>query len=199
MGKSIVNKQTVKVILVLLEIAAAIRAGVATWNVTMHVSNGDMAFSAFTVIVVEGVFLASMFMIGSDAIAPIAAVFALLFSAAMQYIEVALMQGELAPSERTVIRAVIAFAPIIILGLAFLRRLVPDEVLTEWVDAAKDKVGIGKNDGPGNTPNTGQPIPAEPKPITLTPEQIAVLAAMADKAPTNGGTYHAEAEPPNFK
>jgi hypothetical protein len=167
--------KTVKVILVLLEVAAAARAGIATWNVTMHTSGGDMVFSLFTVIVVEGVFMASLFMMTSDAIAPIVAFFALLFSGAMQYLELAIMQGELTPQDNAVVRGVVAFAPIVILFFAFLRRLVSEEQIEQAIDAAKETLaGLGTK---------------EQKPqIEITPEMAAQLQAMMkqNEAHTNG-------------
>ena len=113
---------TLELLLYVVEVAAAIRCAFATYTVVLEVTQ-DQTYTIFTVLVVEGLFLASLFMIGRQAIAPISALIALAFSATMQYLELLVVDGVLTDSDRVILRAVIAFAPIVILGLAYLRRL----------------------------------------------------------------------------
>lgn len=113
---------TLELLLYVVEVAAAIRCAFATYTVVFEVTR-DQTYAIFTVLVVEGLFLASLFMIGRQAIAPISALIALAFSGAMQYLELLVVDGALTDSDRVLLRAVIAFAPIVILALAYLRRL----------------------------------------------------------------------------
>lgn len=107
----------------LIEVSAAIRCGIATFTVCFAVTH-DFLYSIFTTIVVEGVFLASLFLIGIEVVAPVAALLALAFSGAMQYLELRVLDGSLTVDEKEVLRIVIAFAPLVILGVAYVRRLV---------------------------------------------------------------------------
>lgn len=136
--------QTLKVVSVLIELAASVRAMLATFAVTMNVSNNDLVFSAFTCAVIELAFLVAMFSIGTDASAPIAALIALLFSAAMQYLEVLALAGAMSANEKFILRAVIAFAPIIVLFLAYIRRLVQQsDGIAGLVSAIADALNLG--------------------------------------------------------
>ncbi len=136
--------ETLKVIAVLIELAASIRAMLATFAVTMNVSGNDLAFSVFTCAVIELAFLVAMFSIGTDASAPIAALLALAFSAAMQYLEVVALAGQMTADEKLILRAVIAFAPIVVLFLAYLRRLVEQSDGVEGlVSAISEAFGLG--------------------------------------------------------
>lgn len=137
------KKTTLKILWVLIEIAATVRAGIATWTVVMDVAHGDMVFSAFTTATVEIAFLVALLSIGSDASAPISAFVALMFSAAMQYIETLVLDGgALTPQDKNILRSVIAFAPIAILGLTFIRRV------AESTDVSQVAESIGSVLGP---------------------------------------------------
>ena len=116
-------KATLSILWVLVEIAALARSAIATFLV-VQVVTGDFVFSIFTVAVIEGVFLTSLFMMQTEAIAPISALLALGFSAVMQYFELRVLDGSITPQEKDVLRYAIAFAPIIILGLSYVKRLV---------------------------------------------------------------------------
>lgn len=113
---------TLKILWTLIEIAASVRAALATFTVVMSVSN-DMTFAIFTTAVVEAAFVVSLLSIGLDASAPIAALITLGFSAAMQYLEVLTLSGMLSENDKFLLRSVVAFAPIVILGLSYIRRL----------------------------------------------------------------------------
>ncbi len=132
-------KPTLRLVWALVEVAAAVRAGIATWIVTDSVM-GSPIFTLFTVGVIEGVFIASLFLIGTEAVAPIAALLALAFSGAMQWLELRVTDGSISEIERGVLRFAIAFAPIVILGLAYLRRLMPEDQIQQVVNAVLEKV-----------------------------------------------------------
>lgn len=116
-------KGTLAILSVFVEIAAIGRSAIATFLVVQAVTN-DLTFSIFTVAVIEGVFLTSLFLMHSEAVAPIAALMALGFSALMQYFELRVLDGSITPTEKDMLRIAIAFAPIVILALAYVRRLV---------------------------------------------------------------------------
>jgi hypothetical protein len=141
--------KTLAILWVVIEVAASVRAMLATWQVVMDVSKGDLTFSVFTVAVIELAFLVSLFSIGLDASAPIAAFLTLGFSAAMQYLEVLTLSGTLSPNEKQVLRAVIAFAPIAILFLSYIRRLVGDVDVVQVVTAAL--AGASASNGKSDT------------------------------------------------
>lgn len=134
--------QTLKLLWVLIEIAASARAAVATYAVVMNVSGGDMVFSVFTVAVVEVAFLVSLFSIGLEASAPIAAFLALAFSAGMQYLEVVTLSGALSENDKFVLRSVVAFAPIVILGLAYVRRVVTETDVRGAIQTIGSKISV---------------------------------------------------------
>jgi len=116
-------KGTLAILSVFVEIAAIGRSAIATFLVVQAVTN-DLTFSIFTVAVIEGVFLTSLFLMHAEAVAPIAALMALGFSALMQYFELRVLDGSITPTEKDMLRIAIAFAPIVILALAYVRRLV---------------------------------------------------------------------------
>lgn len=116
-------KVTLSILWVLVEIAALARSAIATFLVVQVVTN-DFVFSLFTVCVIEGVFLTSLFMMKQEAIAPISAILALAFSATMQYFELRVLDGSISPAEKDILRYAVAFAPIVILALSYIRRLV---------------------------------------------------------------------------
>lgn len=116
-------KGTLAILSVFVEIAAIGRSAIATFLVVQVVTN-DVLFSLFTVAVIEGVFLTSLFVMHSEAVAPIAALMALGFSALMQYFELRVLDGSITPSEKDMLRFAVAFAPIVILALSYVRRLV---------------------------------------------------------------------------
>ncbi|HZQ09748.1 MAG TPA: hypothetical protein VFD70_24440 [Anaerolineae bacterium] len=116
-------KNTLAILSVFVEIAAIGRAAIATFLVVQAVTN-DLMFSIFTVAVIEGVFLTSLFLMHQEAVAPIAALLALGFSALMQYFELRVLDGSISPSERDMLRYAVAFAPVVILALSYVRRLV---------------------------------------------------------------------------
>lgn len=116
-------KHTLSILWVLVEIAALARSAIATFLVVQAVT-GDFLFSVFTVAVIEGVFLASLFLMKQDAVAPISAILALAFSAVMQYFELRVLDGSITPQEKDILRYAVAFAPIVILALSYIKRLV---------------------------------------------------------------------------
>lgn len=119
-------KVTLSILWVLVEVAALARSAIATFLVVQVVTN-DFVFSLFTVCVIEGVFLTSLFMMRQEAIAPISAILALAFSATMQYFELRVLDGSISPAEKDILRYAVAFAPIVILALSYIRRLVVGE------------------------------------------------------------------------
>lgn len=116
-------KGTLAILSVFVEIAAIGRSAIATFLVVQAVTN-DVTFSLFTVAVIEGVFLTSLFLMHQEAVAPIAALMALGFSALMQYFELRVLDGSITPNEKDMLRFAVAFAPIVILALSYVRRLV---------------------------------------------------------------------------
>ncbi len=131
-------KHTLSMLWVLVEVAALARSAIATFLVVQVVTN-DFLFSLFTVAVIEGVFLTSLFLMKQEAVAPISAILALAFSAVMQYFELRVLDGSITPQEKDILRYVVAFAPIVILGLSYIRRLVvgDDSPLSSLVEKMK--------------------------------------------------------------
>lgn len=116
-------RQTLSILWVFVELVALVRAGIATYRLVFTVT-GDQVYTIFTLGVIEGVFLASLFLMRVEAVAPISALLALVFSAVAQYYELRLMAGVLTPSEQEVLTYIISFAPVVVLGLAYVRHLV---------------------------------------------------------------------------
>jgi hypothetical protein len=131
-------KNTLSILWVLVEVAALARSAIATFLVVQAVTN-DFLFSLFTVAVIEGVFLTSLFLMKQEAVAPISAILALAFSAVMQYFELRVLDGSITPQEKDILRYAVAFAPIVILGLSYIRRLVvgDDSPLSSLVEKMK--------------------------------------------------------------
>jgi hypothetical protein len=118
-----VNQATVNLLSSILEIFATARSALATYAISMSVTNGDQTFSIFTTSVVEGALVLSMLSIGFDPVSPVTAVAALVFSAVMQYIEVVTLTGQLSPDQKQTLILALAFAPTVLLALGILRRL----------------------------------------------------------------------------
>jgi len=118
-----VFRQTLSILWVLIELFALVRAGIATYTLVFAVTQNQL-YTVFTLLVIEGLFLASLFLMRSEAVAPIAALLALVFSSVAQYYELRLMAGTLSESEREILNYVIAFAPSVVLALAYIRHLV---------------------------------------------------------------------------
>ncbi len=131
-------KNTLSILWVLVEVAALARSAIATFLVVQAVTN-DFLFSLFTVAVIEGVFLTSLFLMKQEAVAPISAILALAFSAVMQYFELRVLDGSITAQEKDILRYAVAFAPIVILGLSYIRRLVvgDDSPLSSLVEKVK--------------------------------------------------------------
>ena len=118
-----VNKATISLLSSLLEIFATVRSALATYAISMAVTNGDQSFSLFTVAVVEGALILSMMSIGLDAVSPLTAIAALIFSGVMQYLEIATLQGALDAQQKQILLFALAFCPTVLLALGILRRL----------------------------------------------------------------------------
>ena len=118
-----VNKATISLLSSLLEIFATVRSALATYAISMAVTNGDQSFSLFTVAVVEGALILSMMSIGLDAVSPLTAIAALIFSGVMQYLEIATLQGALDADQKQILLFALAFCPTVLLALGILRRL----------------------------------------------------------------------------
>lgn len=122
-SKGSVNAATVNLLSSLLEIFATVRSVLATYAVSMAVTHGDQTFSIFTVAVIEGALLLSMFSIGFEIVSPITAIMALAFSAVMQWVELSTLTGSLDADMQRNLMMALAFAPTVLLALGILRRL----------------------------------------------------------------------------
>lgn len=140
MQRDSIVSASLDLVLHLVEIAAAIRCAFATYRVVFEVTH-DLPYTVFTVLVVEGLFVASLFMIGRQITAPISALIALVFSGAVQWLELMVIDGSLTDSDRVLLRAVIAFAPIMILALAYLRRLAANTSVNDLRTSADNFLG----------------------------------------------------------
>jgi hypothetical protein len=108
--------------------------------------------------VIEGLFLCALFLMRQEAVAPIAALLALVFSGVAQYYELRLVAGTLTESEREILNYVIAFAPTVVLALAYIRNLVggEDSPLRGLVESLKvqtqsqPKPAVGRGSRVGN-------------------------------------------------
>jgi hypothetical protein len=117
-------KKTLTVVWWLVEIAAIVRSSLATFTVVNAITSGDFIYSVFTVLTIEGLFLASLFLMRSESVAPISALLALAFAGVMQLYELKTLDGSITLSEKDVLRYAVAFAPIMILLLGYLRHLI---------------------------------------------------------------------------
>lgn len=128
------KNQTLNILVVLVELAALVRAAIATFNVVSAVTT-DTIYSIFTVLVIEGLFITSLYTLRRESTAPISALLALAFSGFMQYFELRVLDHTITTSEREMLRYVIAFAPIIILALSYIKRMFAEglgEVLSRF-------------------------------------------------------------------
>lgn len=116
-------RQTLSILWVLVELFALVRAGIATYTLVLAVT-GNQLYTVFTLLVIEGLFLSSLFLMRVEAVAPISALLALAFSSVAQYYELRLLSGALTESEREILNYIIAFAPSVVLALAYIRHLV---------------------------------------------------------------------------
>jgi hypothetical protein len=116
-------KQTLSILWWLVEIAAVIRSAIATFLVVESITH-DFVFTIFTVATIEGLFLSSLFLVRAESVAPISALLALVFAGAMQYFELRVLDGSITPQEKDILRYAVAFAPVVILILSYLRHLV---------------------------------------------------------------------------
>lgn len=136
-------KATLSILSVFVEIAALGRAAISTYLVVYAVTE-NFWFTLFTVFVIEGVFLTSLFLMQKESVAPISALMALGFSGMMQFFELRVLDGSITASERDMLRYAIAFAPIVILLLSYIKRLVEGnenplaDALTSAVERVKE-------------------------------------------------------------
>lgn len=149
-------RATLSILWVLVEIAALARSAIATFLVVQAVTN-DFVFSLFTVCVIEGVFLTSLFLMRQEAIAPISAILALAFSATMQYFELRVLDGSISAGEREILRYCVAFAPIVILALSYVRRLMEGDKspFSGIVSSLSDKLQAKPRGRPRGSKNAG--------------------------------------------
>jgi hypothetical protein len=116
-------RKTLSILWILVELFALARAAIATYTLVYAVT-GSQLYTIFTLLVIEGLFLCALFLMRVEAVAPIAALLALAFSSVAQYYELRLMAGTLTEGEREILNYVIAFAPSVVLALAYIRHLV---------------------------------------------------------------------------
>lgn len=134
-------KATLSILSVFVEIAALGRAAISTYLVVYAVTQ-NFWFTLFTCFVIEGVFLTSLFLMQQEAVAPISALMALGFSAMMQFFELRVLDGSITTPERDMLRYAIAFAPIVILSLSYIKRLVEgnENPLSDALASAVERV-----------------------------------------------------------
>jgi hypothetical protein len=152
-----VFRKTLSILWVLVELFALVRAGIATYTLVYEVT-GSQLYTIFTLLVIEGLFLCALFLMRVEAVAPIAALLALVFSGVAQYYELRLVAGTLTESEREILNYVIAFAPTVVLALAYIRNLVggEDSPLRGLVESLKvqtqsqPKPAVGRGSRVGN-------------------------------------------------
>ena len=125
--------QTLQILELGLELLAMARAAISTWLVVSFITGGNLLYTAFSVGVVEGALLISLILLRQSAIAPITAIIAIGFSAVMQYEELRVLDGTITTDERAIMRYSVAFAPIVLLVLAYVKRLVEDVDMAEVV------------------------------------------------------------------
>ncbi len=125
--------QTLQILELGLELLAMARAAISTWLVVSYITGGNSLYTVFTVSVVEGALLISLILLRQSAIAPITALIAIAFSAVMQYEELRVLDGTITGDEREIMRYAVAFSPIVLLLLAYVKRLFEDVDVTELV------------------------------------------------------------------
>lgn len=145
------KNKTLELVWLIVEVFCIARSAVATYSVTMNVSNGDVIFSAFTVAVVELSLFSLLLMSSSEAVAPIGALLLIGFSGVLQFCEVLTLQNLLDAQSKEILRYAISFAPTMLLLLGLVKRLtsagnatLPDVV--NWVSNLfnGDKVAQGQ-------------------------------------------------------
>ncbi len=148
-NKNTMNADTVSILTSLLEIFATARSALATYNVSMTVTGGDVTFSLFTTATVELALVLSMLAIGYDVISPVTAIVALGFSIVMQWTEIGLLQGTVDENGKNLLRMALAFAPSAILALGILRRIVTrqNDSLARIIGTVRGVFGRNQNNG----------------------------------------------------
>lgn len=134
------NRNTLRIIEMGIELAALGRAALSTWLVVGYITGGNMPYTAFTVFVIEGVFLVSLLLLRQSSIAPITAIAALVFTAVTQVMELQVLDGTITVEEREIMRYVIALAPVTILALAYIQRLFEDVDMAEVVGKVTEAI-----------------------------------------------------------
>lgn len=117
------KNQTLSLIWLLVEVFCIVRSAVASFNVTMDLTNGDAVFSIFTVAVIELSLFAMLLMSGSEAVAPIATLVLIAFSGVLQLAELLLITGAMDEQTKTILRYAVSFAPTVLLLIALIKRL----------------------------------------------------------------------------
>lgn len=120
------QKQTVQLIWLFVEVGCIIRSALATFNVTMSLSGNDTVFSVFTVAVIELSLFAMLLMANAEAVAPLAALVLIAFSAVLQFAELALLTGTMDAVTKDTLRYAVSFAPTILLLVGLVKRLTSD-------------------------------------------------------------------------
>lgn len=117
------KNQTIQLVWLFVEIFAILRSAVASFNVVMNVSGGDVTFAVFTTATIELALFAMLLMAGSESVAPIAALCLIVFSAILQYCEIALMQGSMDPQSKQILTYAVSFSPSVLLLFGLVKRL----------------------------------------------------------------------------
>ena len=141
------KNQTVSLLWLLVEVFCIIRSAIATFQVTMSISNGDMLFAVFTVGVVELSLFAMLLMSGQEPVAPIAAIVLIAFSGVLQFAEMALLTGSMNEQTKLILRYAVSFAPTVLLLVGLIKRLTEkvDSVanlfssFSQWANLGKSK------------------------------------------------------------
>jgi hypothetical protein len=107
----------------------------------MSLSNQDVTFSVFTVAVVELSLFAMMLMAGVEAVAPIAALVLIAFSAVLQYAELSLLTGTMDEQSKLMLRYAVSFAPTVLLLVGLMKRLTSKEGAPSGRGSLGDLVG----------------------------------------------------------
>jgi hypothetical protein len=142
-------KKTFSVVWWLVEIAGIVRSALATFAVVNAITNGDFIYSVFTVLTVEGLFIASLFLMRVESVAPISALLALAFAGVMQLYELKLLDGSISVAEKDILRYAVAFSPIVILLLGYLRHLTGENESGDSspFDSIKEKISDAMTPG----------------------------------------------------
>lgn len=114
---------TLQLLWLIVEIFCVVRSAVASFNVTMGLSNDDLVFSAFTVGTIELSLFAMLLMSGVEVVAPIASLILIAFSGVLQWAELSLLTGAMDDQTKTMIRYAVSFAPTALLLMGLVKRL----------------------------------------------------------------------------